>query len=296
MKAEECPDSHLDKLPFPVICSPKIDGIRAMKVNGHLLSSTFKPIPNMFTRETLERQIPDGADGELTVGSTFQETTSGIMSKAGEPAFTFWMFDLVNPDQLDEPYSGRILNLHVWKARADAPNVVVVPTQLIYSVEELLEYEEEMLNLGYEGAMVRKLDGPYKCGRSTLKQGWLLKRKPFEDSEARITGFEEQLTNTNEMETNELGLSKRSSAKAGKVGNGTLGKFIAEDIHGKFPGVSLKIGTGKGLTHELRAEVWNNYESYVGKIIKYKFQRMGVKDAPRLPIFLGFRHPEDITT
>ena len=77
---------------------------------------------------------------------------------------------------------------------------------------------------------------------------------------------------------------------------GMLGKFVAEDIHGRFPGVKLKIGTGRGLTDDLRKEVWNNRKAYVGQLVKYKFQKYGSKDAPRLPIFLGFRHPEDVTT
>ena len=43
-------------------------------------------------------------------------------------------------------------------------------------------------------------------------------RKRFEDFEAQVTGFIEQMTNTNVAEKDELGHSKRSSAKAGMVG------------------------------------------------------------------------------
>lgn len=296
MKAEDLKDEHLHKLVFPVIASPKLDGIRALKVQGCLLSSTFKSIPNHHIRKTLEAELPDGADGEIVAGEVFQEVTSAVMSAGGVPEFTFWMFDLVNESNLEEEYMSRLVKMDTWRRTAHAPNVRVVPTQFIYTLEELLAYETRMIEQGYEGAMVRAPDGPYKCGRSTLKQGWLLKRKPFEDSEARIIGFEERLTNTNELETNELGLAKRSSAKAGKVPMGTLGKFIATDIHGLFPGVELKIGTGKGLTNELRQQVWDNRDAYLGQLVKYKFQKTGTKDAPRLPIFLGFRHPEDVTT
>lgn len=295
MKAEDCPDEFLESILFPVLCSPKYDGIRSIKLDGAMKSSTLKLIPNKFIQKTLPSQIPDGADGELVVGDNFQDVTSGIMSVDGEPDFTFWMFDLVDPENLEEPYSGRLLNQAVWyeREKANAPRVRIVPTVLIYTIEELREYETEMLALGHEGVMVRAVEGPYKCGRSTLKQQWLLKRKPFEDSEAKIIGFEEQLTNTNEKKTNELGLTKRSSAKAGKVGNGTLGKFIAVDDK-KFPEVELKIGTGQGLDDNLRKEIWENKKRYKGKFIKFKFQRIGVKDKPRLPIFLGFRHPEDM--
>lgn len=294
MKAEDLKDEHLSKLVFPVIGSPKLDGIRALKIQGQVLSSTFKPIPNHHIRKTLEKELPDGADGEIIVGDVFQEVTSGVMSAGGVPDFKFWMFDLVNENHLEEPYLQRQVKLTEWRTSAFAPNVIVVPTLLLQNLDQMRYYETECIEAGFEGIMLRSLDGPYKCGRSTLKQGWLLKRKPFEDSEAVIIGFEERLTNTNELQKNELGLAKRSSAKAGKVPMNTLGKFIATDIHGLFPGVELKIGTGKGLTDKLRKEVWENREAWMGRIIKYKFQRTGTKDAPRLPIFLGERHPEDI--
>lgn len=296
MKAEDLEDKDLDRVVFPVIGSPKLDGIRAIKVRGQLVSSTFKPIPNHYIRTTLERELPDGADGEVMAGEVFQHVTSAVMSREGTPDFKFWMFDLVDEGDLTEPYLSRLVKIDLWKQEAKPINVQMVPTTYIHTLDELLFFEEEMLRAGFEGVMLRSMDGPYKCGRSTLKQGWLLKRKPFVDSEARIVGFEERLTNTNELQTNELGLAKRSSAKAGKVPMGMLGTFVAEDIHGRFPGVKLKIGTGRGLTDDLRKEVWNNRKAYVGQLVKYKFQKYGSKDAPRLPIFLGFRHPEDVTT
>lgn len=295
MKATELRDTDLDRVSFPVIASPKLDGIRAIKVRGQLLSSTFKPIPNWYIRNALQNELPDGADGELLSGQTFQSVTSSVMSLEGIPDFRFWMFDLVDEKNLNEPYTSRLVKMETWRRQAFAPNTSIVPTKLIQNLKELLSYEKKIVAQGFEGVMVRKLDSPYKCGRSTLRQGWLLKRKPFKDSEARIVGFEERLTNTNTAELNELGLTKRSSAKAGKVPMGMLGKFVCEDVHGLFPGVAVKIGTGQGLTDGLRLEIWKNKEAYLGKLIKYKFQKMGSKDAPRLPIFLGFRHPEDVT-
>jgi DNA ligase-1 len=296
MKAEDLEDNDLDRVVYPVIASPKLDGIRAIKVKGDLLSSSFKPIPNNFICYRLERLLPNGADGEILVRGSFQNVTSAVMSVGGTPDFTFWVFDLVDPENLKEPYLWRLVKLTKWysKVAVGVANVRVVPIRYIQTFEELLAYETEVLGLGYEGVMLRKIDGPYKCGRSTLKQGWLLKRKPFVDSEARIVGFEERLTNTNELQTNELGLAKRSSSKVGKVPMGTLGTFLAEDAHGRWGGQQIRIGTGKGLTDALRQKVWNDRDSYLGQYVKYKFQKIGSKDGPRLPIFLGFRHPEDL--
>ena len=53
------------------------------------------------------------------------------------------------------------------------------------------------LDDGYEGLMLRAPDGPYKFGRSTVKENTLLKVKNFLDDEAEVIGFKEQTTNTN---------------------------------------------------------------------------------------------------
>ncbi|MFM7851045.1 MAG: hypothetical protein ACKO96_03815, partial [Flammeovirgaceae bacterium] len=62
-----------------------------------------------------------------------------------------------------------------------------------------------MLERGYEGVMIRGLHGPYKQGRATLKQGWLMKLKEFDDDEAVIIGYEEKMKNNNAAQVNELG-------------------------------------------------------------------------------------------
>jgi len=279
-------------LQYPVIGSPKIDGIRCLLVNGQAVSRKFKPIPNHHIRETLESIIPEGADGEIIAGCTFQDVSSAVMSHDGVPAFTYCMFDLVVRD-LERPYQERLKDIdRWWRSNDHAHSIVrVVPTLVLQNEEQLLEFESRCLKEGYEGIMVRTPDGPYKCGRATLKQGWLLKLKRFHDSEAEIIGFEEQMHNENEKQVNELGLTKRSTAKAGKRPANTLGKFLVRDLKS---GVEFEIGTGEGLTQELRKEIWAHQKQYLSRLIKYKSQPTGVKDKPRFPIFLGFRDPNDM--
>lgn len=137
--------------------------------------------------------------------------------------------------------------------------------------------------------MLRHPDGPYKHGRSTAKEGWLLKVKRFEDSEARIIGFSELMHNANEAKRNELGHLERSSKKAGKQGAQVLGSFIVKDLK---TGVEFDIGTG--FTASQRQELWNVGDNLLGRIIKYKSQPTGVKDKPRFPVFLGFRDNRDL--
>jgi DNA ligase-1 len=279
----------VDTLTYPMIASPKLDGIRALKVDGHVVSRSLKPIPNVYIRETLEKLLPEGADGEITVGNTFQECTSGVMTRTGEPNFTYWMFDLVDKET---GYVDRltILNKTYFSGNASRGPIWMVPIQEVNSAEELLAYEAEMLKMGFEGVCLRTPDSPYKFGRSTLKQGWLLKLKRFVDAEAIILGLDEQMQNINELETNELGYAQRSYAKDGKIGKNTLGRFRVRDTK---TNVEFCIGTGEGLTDALRKKIWDDRENYVWKTVKYKSQPFGVKDAPRLPIFLGFREEDD---
>lgn len=287
MLAGKCSDTT--KLRYPVICSPKIDGIRALKIDGKILSRSFKSIPNDHIRTTLEAMLPEGADGEIIAGTTFQAVTSAVMGHEGTPAFTFWQFDHVSAAGLSEPYHARLARMA--NLGCFVGPVRLVPTQTINSDDELMAYEAKCLAEGWEGVMIRDPNGPYKCGRSTEREGWLLKLKRFTDAEAEIIGFEERCHNTNEATINELGHTKRSSAQAGKVPAGTLGNFQVRDCK---TGVTFGIGTGEGMTDAFRQMVWNDLPAYLGRLIKYKYQECGSKDAPRLPIFVGFRDPIDL--
>jgi DNA ligase-1 len=57
---------------------------------------------------------------------------------------------------------------------------------------------------------------------------------------------------------------------------------------------NLYIKIGSGLNDELRDAIWDNRDEYIGKIVKYKFFQHGVKELPRHPVFLGFRHEDDL--
>lgn len=278
---------------FPVIMSPKLDGIRCLKIGGKVLSRSLKPIPNEFIRTELEKALPEGADGEIMVGDRFQDVTSGVMSQKGEPDFTYWMFDLVT--KLEQEYVDRIYVMEGWAKVNEDPRIKIVPTAVAYNLQQLDEYEEAVLTLGYEGVMIRDPEGPYKCGRATEKQGWLLKLKRFMDSEAVIVGFEERMHNTNEAKRNELGYLQRAHTKEGRVGLGTLGKLIVREIGAAGWEKEFGIGTGEGLDDATRKEIWERRDELKGQVVKYKYQPHGSKDAPRLPLFVGFRHKKDMS-
>lgn len=284
----------IEDLDFPVYATPKLDGIRALKINGELVSRTFKPIRNSVINQAIGELIPDGSDGEILSGKTFQDATSTIMSMDGGIGVdtTFFWFDYVK-DGIDKPYLERIRDIeeHV-KMNPDILNdlrVKIVPLipRKINTVEELVEFEKLCLEQNFEGVMIRSGNGVYKCGRSTEKQGILIKLKKFEDDEAVITGYTSMQTNTNEKTMNELGDMKRSSHQAGKHDLDMIGALEVD-----WNGIHFSIGTG--FDHALRKQLWEDRDELVGRIVKFKYFAQGIKTAPRFPVFIGWRDKDDM--
>ena len=282
----ETPD--LDNLQYPIIASAKLDGIRCLIKDGIALSRTLKPIPNKSIQTWAKKYADklEGMDGELIVGdpassTVYRDTNSFVMSHDKEGEFWYYQFDYWN---VDAPYSKRIGN-----ALIPIPeNVVFFGYKTVHSKEELLKYEETVLNVGYEGLILRNPNGKYKYGRCTIKEANAFKLKRFEDAEAVIIGFEEEMHNGNDAEVNELGRTKRSTKQSGLYGKGTLGAFICKTDNG----TEFKIGSGFDGSDRIR--FWENQSALLGCIVKYKHFPIGVKDKPRHPIFLGFRDPIDM--
>jgi DNA ligase 1 len=212
---------------FPYLATPKIDGIRFLMVGGQAVSRSFKPIRNEHIQRLLSATLPDGIDGELTVGENFQDSSSGVMSFDGEPDFTAWIFDYVDPYS-DEilPYTERLqqlegLNLeglnNLYRVK------VLSRPELVSNEEELAEIEARWTEEGFEGVMLRDANGTYKMGRATVRSQILLKVKQFVDAEATVIGFVEQMHNENEAEKDAFGRTKRSKMLEGLTPAGTLG-------------------------------------------------------------------------
>jgi len=286
------------KLRFPLYVQPKLDGIRASVVNGRLVTRTLKAVPNRAIREALSDPCFEGLDGELIVGDPtasdcYRRTASFVMSesKTGEQ-WTYYVFDLHNHSG---PFAERYLALaQRWTGIPDGPlPVQLVPTVTVQDAGELEAAESTLVERGHEGAILRQPHARYKFGRASATKGELIKLKRFEDAEAEIIGVYEEQHNSNVAMTNALGRTERSTAKAGKIGKKTLGGFHVRDLES---GVEFKVGTGFSAIE--RATFWANWHSgelSAGTIVKYKSFKIGVKDKPRHPVFLGFRHAEDMS-
>ena len=163
-------------------------------------------------------------------------------------------------------------------------------TELVLSLTDLSRFEARCLEDGDEGVCLRTPNSPYKYGRSTFGEHYLLKLKRRSDAEAIVIGLAEATENLNEPELDQLGLTKRSSALAGKNPKGTLGAFTVRDL---VTGVVFSIGSGRGLTAELRQQIWNDPQTYLNRIVKYEYMEWG-KERPRHPVWLGFRDERDL--
>lgn len=288
MLAVACED--LSSLRYPMLLSEKLDGIRAIVIDGVVMSRSMKPIPSRVVQLVFGREEYNGYDGEIICGDknakdVFNKSTRACMSRvmpdelASEDLY-FYVFDMVG----DSPYQER------WESIESNfdNNIIRLRLDVVNSEKEVVELEEQYLRLGAEGVMLRDPNGKYKQGRSTLKEGILLKVKRFVDEEAIVIGFEEKMHNANEATTGELGQTKRSSHQENMIPCDTLGALVVSSQQwGEF-----KIGTG--FDDETRDTIWQNKENILGKLVKFKYFPTGVKDKPRFPTFIGFRHEDDM--
>jgi DNA ligase-1 len=283
---------------YPVLASPKYDGIRCVIRDGLALSRALKPIANKHIRNALQAlgSHGEGLDGEIMLPypATFQAVSSAVMAYSDVPP-SDWFFVVFDRVHLGDAFAKRIANV---KRTVDAHanerlwrHVVACEHMQIDSDETLATYEVDMLAAGHEGVMLRALDGPYKFGRATLKEGYLSKLKRFLDSEAEIIGVLELQHNRNAAFVGELGQTKRRTLKQGKVDGGVMGKFVVRDLK---TGVEFKIGTGVGMTAQKRALWWRIRDTMIGRVVRYRFQGHGVKDKPRIASLQGFRDRRDM--
>jgi DNA ligase 1 len=274
---------YFRELRYPLLCSPKYDGIRCLTFDGTCYSRTMKPLPSLQVQE--EFCHFHNFDGELLVGNptdfgVYNRTQSHVMSADKPGEVKYYVFDYLA--DLAMPFLER--NFEVESLCKGQENVVHVPQTLIETESELLEYEYFCLAEGYEGIIMRDPHGHYKCNRGTFREGLIYKLKRFEDAEGVVVDFSEQMNNNNELETDERGYAKRSHVKENKEPGGMVGNFIVD-----YNGELLDVAPGS-FTQEQKKEIWEHQDHYLGSIIKFRFMRHGMKNVPRFCRALGFRN------
>ena len=292
MKASAAED--LTKIKLPKMVSPKINGVRGIVVGGVMMSYNMKPIRNDFVQAMFGHPELNGLDGELIVGQpndhhSLRNTMSGISRITGECDVRLHVFDDYSTEgNFVSRYEQVRKTLKSSLLQEVASNrLVLVEHEFVGNLQELLDYEQAKLNLGYEGIMIRHPEGPYKFGRSTPREDWLWKVKRFEDAEAVITGFEEEMRNDNVLQTNELGKAKRTSHKENKTAKGTLGGLLVKGSNGRYAGVDYRVGIG--FDDATAQWIWDHQDERLGKTIKVKYFPVGNLNKPAHTVFLEFR-------
>lgn len=276
---------YFKKLQYPLLCSPKFDGIRCIIKNGKAMSRTFKMLPSYQVQEEFSKF--EHFDGELIEGNAtdfdvYNRTQSHVMSEDKPGDLTFHVFDYTHPEYLNKPFYERLEYLET--VLGSEGKIRIIPQEYIDSYEELISYEKKCLQAGFEGIIMKNPVGYYKLGRGTFREGLIYKLKRFKDTEAELIDILPMMENHNTLEKDELGYAKRSSSKAG---------LIEGDIAGKYQVIYnneiLDVAPGS-FNHEERREHLANKETYIGKkFLKFRFFSHGIKDKPRHPRALGFR-------
>ena len=121
-------------------------------------------------------------------------------------------------------------------------------------------WHDDFVQQGFEGAMVKDLDAPYKFGRGPE----VMKLKAFHDVDLKIDNLLE-------------GTGKHE---------GKLGSVVV-----RFNGVNVQVGSG--FSDDLREKIWNDPEEFLERTIEVRYQEETPDGSLRFPTFVCFRNDRD---
>jgi DNA ligase-1 len=129
---------------------------------------------------------------------------------------------------------------------------------------QLERYARDCVNDGYEGIMIKSMDAPYDCKRSTF---WL-KWKPVITVDLQITQVE-------------IGTGKNADR---------MGAFVCE---GTDNGKLITVNVGSGVSDEEREEYWANRDVLIGRTVEIMCDAVSQNQdgtySLRFPRFVRFR-------
>jgi len=262
---------------FPCYVQPKLDGLRCicyMVPNGS--SNESKVVAQSRTGayfETVEHICAELRpillqnsglilDGELyTADMPFEELAGVIKRKKTSEAdmarvqlVKYHIYDVV----VDGDYSERHARIVGAISKADkCHHLEVVDTRLIHNVNEFKQAFGEYVAAGYEGIMLRNVDGLY---RQNYRSHDLQKYKEFVESEYPIVGFKE----------------------ADGRDKGTVVWVCATDECRQF---SVR---PRG-TQEQRRQWFQDAPQHVGKLLTVIYQELSELNVPRFPVGKAIR-------
>jgi DNA ligase 1 len=165
--------------------SEKFDGVRAFWDGKQFWSrgGTRIVAPTWFTAPL--PAVP--MDGELWAGrGRFAQSVSTVRSqKPVDRAWREMKFMVFDLPTTPGDFSTRLAALRKLLPVTDAPWLVPVPQQRATSADDLQALLDKTVRMGGEGLMLHRGASPYRAERSND----LLKGKPFDDAEAKVTGY-----------------------------------------------------------------------------------------------------------
>lgn len=270
MLAHSVQPEDLDKLKYPLLVSPKYDGVRAFTdYMGDLRSRADRRFNNS-SLYALFGKLPKGLDGELIVGKSPGDTTSFVNSLS-DNAFDvkYYVFDYCLRSYSNKEFTARRRFLEVvlsqlFSERPFLKDIIrLVSHVYVNNADEALDFYNDSVKAPYpenEGICLRDPDGIYKFGRSTLRQQYLIKVKETETAEAAVVRLEPLTQN-------------------GRVHN-SLGAIVC-----KCRNFTDEFNIGTGFTEEERYKLWRSLKQ--GDIIRFKYKIQGGVTRPVQPVYLG---------
>lgn len=255
-----------------VAVEPKLDGIRCFSIvrdgSVQMFARSGKPITNFEKSLAPELvKMGDGCyDGEL-MGQDFTALMRQAYRKESVDVTGTYLalFDFLSLEEWDTKHSvmsceDRYEELLDKLDKSDVDLSLVQPVERVTVnnlYTEIKAQHDAYVNEGFEGAMVKFLEAPYRFGRGYE----VMKMKIFHDVDLPISGLLE-------------GTGKHA---------GKLGSFQV-----LFNGVEVQVGSG--LTDELREKIWADQESFLGRMIEVRYQEITPDGSLRFPTFVCFRN------
>lgn len=258
-------DWTLESLEYPIIATSKFQGVFVMRDDDELWTRKgdgVRKVDNVTIREYGLAVLKNGMNAELCVDGWAERQVAGLLhAKDGRevPHVVFYVFDWMqgNPNfryisRMEEVTKYLPCILHYCSAET-------VNLRLCSGPNDVLDFHKTCITRGWEGVVLRKPDGAYKFGRSTLKEATAFKIIGVETRVATISDF---TPNTAKSEC--VGAIKAVDEKYGDI-------FI-----------------GSGFSIDESHSFYNFATRFIGRKIYYQHRPHGMKDKPRQPIFAGF--------
>lgn len=185
----------IKKIEYPVHVQPKFDGVRCLMIADEtdiiMLSRSGKQYTalNHIIGDIVAYMENNGyppfiLDGEIYSDElNFQEIVSAVKAyKENSLKLKFRAYDVVN----DMIWADRLILLDAIVTSIDSEFIELTPTTEVSSEEEVRKNHDLFVAEGFEGAMIRTLNGKYGQGQRSRD---LLKVKEFDETEFIFHGF-----------------------------------------------------------------------------------------------------------